>query len=133
MCIVTYFKHLECNHIWAVVTEPCLPYMGFTNCPTFTAGGSSFKGSVVVHPITGQLVGASNIRGGRIKAKPKFYKTRTRLCPKCDLGGVCDANVTRMVADMGWGFTLGKDVAGEQGNWGVDFRLGSSRKGCVIL
>ncbi|KAM3534119.1 hypothetical protein MY4038_002645 [Beauveria bassiana] len=89
MCIVTYFKHLQCNHIWAVVTEPCLPYMGFSNCPSFAGP------SVVVNPVTGNRVG--NIRGGRLKAKPKFYKTKTRLCPQCDLKGAYDPNVARLL------------------------------------
>lgn len=125
MCIVTYFKHLQCNHISAVVTEPCLPFMGFTNCPSFVGG------SVAVHPVTGKHVG--NLRGGRLKPPPKFYKTRTRLCPRCDLHGACDPNVARLVHDMGWGLTWGKDAADPEGYFGVDFRLGSVKKGCVIL
>lgn len=125
MCIVTYFKHLQCSHTWAVVTEPCLPYMGFTNCP-------SFAGPVVaVNPVTGNHVG--NIRGGRVKPKPKFYKTKTRLCPQCDLRGAYDPNVARLVHNMGWGFTWGKDAADPEGNWGVDLRLGSAKNGCAIL
>ncbi|KAM3499864.1 hypothetical protein MY10362_006921 [Beauveria mimosiformis] len=125
MCIVTYFKHLQCNHIWAVVTEPCLPYMGFSNCPSFAGP------SVVVNPVTGNHVG--NIRGGRLKARPKFYKTKTRLCPQCDLKGAYNPNVARLVRDMGWGFTWGKDAADPEASWGVDLRLGSTKSGCVIL
>ena len=74
-----------------------------------------------------------NLRGGRLKEKPKFYKTKTRLCPRCDLDGAHDPNVARLVHDMGRGFTLGKDAADPEGYWGVDFRLGSAKKGCVIL
>ncbi|KAM3499857.1 hypothetical protein MY10362_006914 [Beauveria mimosiformis] len=111
MCIVTYFKHLQCNHIWAVVTEPCLPYMGFSNCPSFAGP------SVVVNPVTGNHVG--NIRGGRLKARPKFYKTKTRLCPQCDLKGAYNPNVARLVRDMGWGFTWGKDAADPEASWGL--------------
>ncbi len=125
MCIVTYFKHLRCKHIWAVITEPCLPYMGFTNCPSFTGP------SIAVNPVTGNHV--SNIRGGRVKPQPKFYKTRTRLCPHCDLRGAYDPNVARLVQDMGWGFTWGKDAADPEGDWGVDFRLGSTKNACAIL
>lgn len=114
MCQVTYFQHKECTHTWAAISEPCAPYMGFTTCPEFTPGGTKML----------------NTASGKIKPKPKFYKTKTRPCPRCELLGQYDRNAVRMVDKMGYGLTMGFDPDG--GDWGIDFRLGTSNK-CVIL
>lgn len=102
MCILTYFEHKDCKHTWVIVTEPCGPFIGLNNCPTFCDGTA--------------------------KAIPKYYHTRSRPCPTCDLGGVYDRNLTRMVEAMGigvtWGLGPGRD------DCGCSMKL---PKGCVIF
>ncbi|KAF7549459.1 hypothetical protein G7046_g8341 [Stylonectria norvegica] len=66
MCTLTYFEHKTCKHIWAVVTTPCAPWMGFNNCPSFCDGTA--------------------------KQPPKYIRTKTSACPRCDLGGMYDRN-----------------------------------------
>ncbi|EHK40959.1 hypothetical protein TRIATDRAFT_301689 [Trichoderma atroviride IMI 206040] len=105
MCNVTFFKQKSCNHTWAVITTPCGPYMDFSTCASFCGGDS-------------------------IKKTPKFYKTSTRACPRCDLGGMYDRRVVQMVERMGWGIHWGLDPEG--GDWAVEMRMGETR-GCVIL
>lgn len=110
MCNVTFFKQKSCNHVWAVITTPCGPYMDFFTCASFCGGGSG--------------------GGGGIKKTPKFYKTKTRACPRCDLAGMYDRRVVQMVERMGWGIHWGLDPEG--GDWAVEMRMGETR-GCVIL
>lgn len=119
MCNVTYFQSQTCNHIWAVISHPCMPFMGFTTCPSFSGPGQATMKNTSLSEST------------PIKKPTGFYKTRTRPCPTCDLGGVYDYNAVRMVTRMGWGMTFGKDPS--EGDWGVDLRLGTVKKGCVIL
>ncbi|KOS18651.1 hypothetical protein ESCO_000942 [Escovopsis weberi] len=49
MCVVTYFQHNKCGHTWAVITQPCAPFMGFTNCPSFGGGFSLDAGIASAH------------------------------------------------------------------------------------
>lgn len=75
MCTVTLFRHRDCGHMWAVVTEQCVPDMGFSTCASFEAGDAA-------------------------KAAPRVWRTRRRACPRC--GGVAyDANEVRVVERMG--------------------------------
>ncbi|KAH7328830.1 hypothetical protein B0I35DRAFT_418469 [Stachybotrys elegans] len=104
MCSVTFFQHKKCKHAWAVVTTPCGPGLGFSTCGSFGNG------------IT--------------KDTPKFYKTRARPCPRCDLHGVYDRNVMLLVRNMGWGVKWG--TGPDQNDWGLDIRMGTSRC-CTIL
>ena len=94
MCQVTYFQHKTCRHVWAAVTRPCAPYMGFLNCVSF--------------------------RDDRTKDSPKFYKTESRPCPRCS-GVPYDANAVRLVQRMGWGVKFGGDGPDED-NCGVDVK-----------
>lgn len=112
MCQITFFQHKACKHTWAIISEPCAPFMGFNTCPTFVQGRRT-------NPSTGNL-----------QSTPKFYKTKARACPKCELDGVFDSNALRLVEKMGYGMTLGFYPDG--GDWGIDLRLGTSRK-CIIL
>ncbi|KND95051.1 hypothetical protein TOPH_00280 [Tolypocladium ophioglossoides CBS 100239] len=106
MCVVTYFQHKDCKHIWAVVTEPCGPWMGFSTC--------------------------RNIGDGTTKETPKFYRTKMRPCPRCAediVGRMYDRNAVRVVDRMGWGVKFG--TGPDEDDWGVDVRFGAC--GCVIL
>lgn len=88
--------------------------MGFTTCPSFVQGNRTALGQ----------------SPGPLQSTPKFYKTKARACPKCELDGAFDPNALRLVEKMGYGMTLGFDPDG--GDWGIDLRLGTSRK-CTIL
>lgn len=103
MCTVTYFEHKTCKHIWAVVTAPCGPGMGFFTCPFFCDGTA--------------------------KMPPKHIRTRSRACPRCDLAGVYDRNFLRMVEDMGWGVKWGTGPGKD--DWGFEVKCGKG--GCAIL
>ncbi|KAK0392770.1 hypothetical protein NLU13_2265 [Sarocladium strictum] len=106
MCLATYYQHKVCRHIWATITEPCGPGMGFFNCSSFCDGTTN--------------------------ATPRFYRTKSRPCPRCDLDGVYDRNTVRMVEAMGRGIKWG--VGPDVEDWGIDCNLGSSRgRMCVIL
>lgn len=106
MCLTTYFYHKNCRHTWATITEPCGPGMGFSLCPSFS--------------------------DGTINAAPRCYRTRSRPCPRCDLGGQYDRNAVRMVEAMGRGIKWGVGPGVE--DWGLDCNLGSSTgRICVIL
>lgn len=104
MCRLSYFQHKTCKHIWAVVMVPCGPWKGFSNCDT--------------------------IGDGREKETPRFYKSLLRPCPLCDLQGMYDRNTMRVIEAMGWGVTVGLESGGD---WGMDFRLGSTKGMCVML
>lgn len=111
MCVVTYFQHKDCKHIWAVVTEPCGPWMGFSTC--------------------------RGIGDGTTKQTPAFYRTKTRPCPRCaeeDVAGrTYDRNAVRVVDRMGWGVKFG--AGPDEDDWGVDVRFGARAGacGCVVL
>ncbi|QPC66057.1 hypothetical protein HYE67_008288 [Fusarium culmorum] len=92
MCAVTYFKHKKCKHTWVVLTEPCMPYIGLNTCPTFCDGTA--------------------------KDPPKFYNTKSQPCPRCQLHGVYDRNLVRMVEAMGWGIKWG--VGPGRDDWGCE-------------
>ncbi|KAG5930620.1 hypothetical protein E4U42_005282 [Claviceps africana] len=94
MCQVTYFHHATCRHKWAVISRPCAPGLGFSNCPSFLHEGS-------------------------IKETPRVYRTKARVCPRC-AEGVWDGNLVRVVKGMGWGLRIG---GGGEGDWGVDVRV----------
>lgn len=80
--------------------------MGFSNCSTFCDGKTS--------------------------AAPRYYRTRSRLCPRCDLGGRYDRNTMRVVEAMGLGIKWGTGPDVE--DWGVDVNFGSKAgRACVIL
>lgn len=98
MCTLTCFEHKDCKHIWVVLTEPCEPLIGLNNCPTFCDGTA--------------------------KPPPKYYRTRSRPCPRCDLHGEYDRNLVRMVEGMGWGVKWG--VGPGRDDWGCEMK-------CVIL
>lgn len=65
------------------------------------------------------------------KDKPRFYKTFTRACPRCneDRGIGYDRNLVRVVERMGWGVKIGGGPG--EDDWGVDVRVLGC--GCVIL
>ncbi|PTB65436.1 hypothetical protein BBK36DRAFT_1170170 [Trichoderma citrinoviride] len=109
MCNVTFFQHKTCKHIWAILSHPCGPLMNFYTCASFCDGAAA---------------------GVKTKATPGFYKTQSRACPRCDLGGMYDRGTVRMVERMGWGLHWGLDPEG--GDWAVEVRMGEAR-GCVIL
>ncbi|PFH60626.1 hypothetical protein XA68_10637 [Ophiocordyceps unilateralis] len=92
MCAVTFFRHRDCKHIWAAVTEPCGPGMGFYTCRSFGDTGVT-------------------------KERPAVYRTRSRTCPRC-APGPPDGNVVRVVERMGWGVKLG--VGPDEDDWGVE-------------
>lgn len=121
MCIVTYYQSKTCKHMWAVISRPCAPFMGFTTCLSFTGGGS-ISSTLVSTPIAANM--KSQVE--KLKPTPKIYKTKCRACPRCDLHGVYDANAIRVVEKMGYGLTWGMEP---DGGWGIDVRFGS----CVIL
>lgn len=102
MCTLLYFEHKTCKHVWAVIATPCEPLMGFSTCPSFGDGS--------------------------VKPTPKYLKTRTRPCPRCQLGGVYDRNQTRMVEGMGWGVKWGVGPRSEDYGCEVTFP-----GGCVVL
>lgn len=102
MCNVTYFQHKTCKHKWAVVSQPCGPGMGFSTCELFGNGAA--------------------------KEATAMYKTKSRLCPRCDLGGVYDRNVVRVVEKMGWGVKWGAGPARD--DWGFELKM---EDGCVML
>jgi hypothetical protein len=80
--------------------------MGFSNCPSFY--------------------------DGTMNATPRFYRTKSRPCPKCDLDGAYDRNCVRMVEAMRRGIKWG--VGPDVEDWGIDCNLGRLRGGaCVIL
>jgi hypothetical protein len=87
MCRVTYFQQKTCKHIWATITEPCGPGMGFTTCTTFGDGSL-------------------------VKDAPKYYRTEMRPCPRC-AGRHYDLNSVRMVESVGWGCKWGLGPARE--------------------
>lgn len=91
--------------MWAVVTEPCGPGAGFWTCSMFGDGTA--------------------------KETPALFRTKTRPCPRCDLGGLYDGNMVRMVAAMGWGVKWGTGPGEE--DWGCDMGLGRTRNGCAVL
>ncbi|KAI6770023.1 hypothetical protein HG530_004652 [Fusarium avenaceum] len=95
---VTYFKHKECKHTWVILTAPCRPFMGLNNCPTFCDGTA--------------------------KDEPKFFNTKSRPCPRCQMHGVYDRNLVRMVESMGRGIKWG--VGPDADDWGCEVK-------CVIL
>ncbi|RCI15320.1 hypothetical protein L249_6386 [Ophiocordyceps polyrhachis-furcata BCC 54312] len=95
MCTVTFFRHRDCKHMWATVTEPCGPGMGFYTCRSFEDTGVT-------------------------KARPPVYRTRGRSCPRCGTGEAVDGNVVRLVERMGWGVKIGVGPDGD--DWGVDLR-----------
>lgn len=103
MCTLTYFEHKLCKHVWAMVTEPCEPFMGFSTCPSFC--------------------------DGTVKLTPKYIRTRSRPCPRCDLENVYDRNQVRMVEAMGWGVKWG--VGPGRDDWGCEVKF--SGRTCVIL
>ncbi|PHH85348.1 hypothetical protein CDD83_569 [Cordyceps sp. RAO-2017] len=107
MCTVTFFQHKDCRHTWAAVTEPCGPFMGFSTCSSFGDGVT--------------------------KDRPRVYRTRSRVCPRCAAcrGATYDANAVRVVERMGWGFKLG--LGPDEDDWGVDVRFSERGSGCVIL
>ncbi|PNY28056.1 Uncharacterized protein TCAP_02020 [Tolypocladium capitatum] len=110
MCVVTYFQHKDCRHIWAVVTEPCGPWMGFSTC--------------------------RGIGDGTTKQTPSFYRTKTRPCPRCAadmVGRTYDGNAVRVVDRMGWGVKFG--AGPDEDDWGVDVRFAArgGACGCVVL
>lgn len=121
MCVVTYYQSKNCKHMWAIISEPCAPFMGFMTCSSFT-GGSDTSSALVSAPIRANMKGSAE----KLKASPKLYKTKCRACPRCDLHGVYDANAMRVVEKMGYGLTWGMEPDGE---WGIDLRFGS----CAIL
>ena len=80
------------------------------------------------------MMGFSNCHGfgdGNVKQNPPIYKTKTRLCPKCDLQGLYDRNAVRMVEGMGWGVKWGTGPG--KLDWGIEIKLGSGRAKCIIL
>lgn len=104
MCRVTYFKHKTCSHIWATVTEPCGPGMGFTTCGMFNDGSA-------------------------VREPPAYYRTKTRRCPRCTWGPRgYDLNAVRMVEEIGWGCKWGLGPARE--DWGCEVKCGDE---CVVL
>ncbi|KAG6087014.1 hypothetical protein E4U15_000195 [Claviceps sp. LM218 group G6] len=110
MCQVTYFHHQKCQHKWAIISRPCGPSLGFSNCPSFLHG-----------------------EAGPIKETPKIYKTRSRICPQClkeEYRIGYDRNLVRMVERMGWGLRIGGgSELGEE--WGVDVSV--LRGGCCVV
>ncbi|RDA90145.1 hypothetical protein CP533_0768 [Ophiocordyceps camponoti-saundersi (nom. inval.)] len=92
MCTVTFFRHRDCKHMWAAITEPCGPGMGFHTCRSFGDTGVT-------------------------KDRPPVYLTRGRSCPRCGTEAV-DGNVVRLVRRMGWGLKIG--VGPDEEDWGVD-------------
>ncbi|KAI5466263.1 hypothetical protein BGZ63DRAFT_127536 [Mariannaea sp. PMI_226] len=104
MCTLTYYEHKVCKHVWAIVAEPCGPFMGFTTCPEF--GDDS------------------------VKPTPQYLTTRSRPCPVCDLYGQYDRNQVRMVEAMGWGIKWG--VGPGAGDFGCEIKL-PGRGMCVML
>lgn len=64
---------------------------------------------------------------GAAKEPPKVYKTGSRACPRCNLGGAYDHNMIRMVERMGSGFKWGAGPGRD--DWGWEVKLGK----CVIL
>ncbi|RDA87341.1 hypothetical protein CP532_2629 [Ophiocordyceps camponoti-leonardi (nom. inval.)] len=98
MCTVTFFRHRDCKHMWATITEPCGPGMGFYTCRSFEDPGVT-------------------------KARPPVYRTRGRSCPRCGMEGMgeaVDGNLVRLVERMGWGLKIG--VGPDEDDWGVDLR-----------
>lgn len=116
MCTVTYFQHKDCKHMWAAVTEPCGPWMGFSTCASFVTGEEA-------------------------KPAPRVYRTRTRPCPRCWCWcglarASCrlhqhDANTVRVVERMGWGVKLG--AGPDEADWGMDVRFSARGGRCVVL
>ncbi|KJZ73649.1 hypothetical protein HIM_06982 [Hirsutella minnesotensis 3608] len=109
MCIVTFFQHKQCGHMWAVVTHPCGPGMGFSTCRSFGDDAAA-------------------------KEAPRVYRTRARPCPRCAADGrraAYDANAVRLVRRMGWGLKLG--AGQDEDDWGVDVRLSERGSRCVVL
>ncbi|KFA46629.1 hypothetical protein S40293_08207 [Stachybotrys chartarum IBT 40293] len=104
MCNITYFQHKKCKHVWAVITTPCGPGLGFMTCGTFGSGMT--------------------------KDTPKFYKSRKRPCPRCDLQGDYDRNNTLMVERMGWGVKWG--LGPDENDWGVDLGATERSEGVVL-
>lgn len=114
MCQVTYFHHKTCHHEWAMISRPCAPALGFSNCPTFQACDT-----------------------GPIKAAPRKFRTAGRACPRCaeeHLRVGHDRNVVRVVERMGRGVSIGRapGEAGEE-DWGVDVRILGRSACCAVL
>lgn len=104
MCNTTLFEHRNCKHTWAVISEPCGPGMGFVTCGTF---GSSTA-----------------------KQPPRLYRTRTRLCPRCERAEgrrYHDPNMVRMVEARGGKVKWG--TGPDDHDWGCEIKFGS----CVVL
>ena len=105
MCGVTYFQHKKCKHMWAVITEPCGPGLGFSTC--------------------------ARMGDGSAREAPRLFRTRGRPCPRCGLRGAYDLNAVRMVSGMGWGVKWGTGPGKE--DWGCEIELGRMKPGCVVL
>lgn len=107
MCTVTYFHNKTCHHTWAIITQPCAPLRGFSNCPSFACADAAAKN------------------------KPRMYKTLSRMCPRCGeaRGLAYDRNLVRVVERMGWGVKIGGGP--DEDDWGVDVR--ATGCGCVVL
>lgn len=94
MCNITLFQHKTCKHTWAIITEPCGPWMGFSTCDMFGNGAA--------------------------KEPPAIYKTKSRPCPRCDMHEMYDLNYVRMVEEMGWGVKWGAGPGRD--DWGLEMK-----------
>lgn len=72
MCAVAHFRDPRCKHHWAKITQPCVTGADFSTCPLI------FNKFYVL-------------------PEPKVYLAVSQQCPICDLGGVYDRNLVRMV------------------------------------
>lgn len=90
--------------MWAAVTAPCGPGMGFRTCASFVGAEAT-------------------------KPRPRVYRTGSRACPRCCCGQ--DGNAVRVVERVGWGVKLG--TGPDEGDWGVDVRFSARGGGCVVL
>ncbi|KAK5655447.1 hypothetical protein OQA88_5718 [Cercophora sp. LCS_1] len=94
MCQFVHFTDQTCKHKWAKITLSCYPGWGFSTCPLFFDRHS-----------TGPM--------------PRTVIACQEPCPVCDLNGVYDGNMVRVIKREVIGVKIGKGRAKADAGWEV--------------